>query len=304
MRHRRFCFFQIAVAIVFIVLPMNLKAAEIYLYNGDKISGVVHAESVDSLLLDTEAMGTITIKKKHISRIEDEQAGVQVSQPKEVPAFPWEREVSLGYFKSTGNTRRSDSTAMISFHKKTLDNEILLKVDGYYADSDRSMEARKWFLLTRYAFSFGSENRYYNFYRFEADHDRFASIRYRLTPSIGVGYWFSDEPEWKLMFEVGVGVEHTEFYDGTKNNTEGVMIPRVFFEKEVFGHSTFAQDIILYSSFEDPREVRLRGDTSFTNPLNDTLSVKWQWINEYDTDSSKTSTAHDMRFISSLLYKF
>ncbi|MFC1646156.1 YdiY family protein [Candidatus Omnitrophota bacterium] len=304
MRHWASWFLFIVTAILFIVLPVSLKAAEIYLNNGDKISGVINEESAETLILESEAMGVITINKKHISRIEDEQAVAQVSQPAEAPEFPWERELSIGYLKSTGNTKKSELTSAFSVHRKRDIDETTLKAEAYYSSSDRKMDAKKWSLLGRYALSFGFENKSFNFYRLEVDHDRFANIKYRITPSLGVGHWFSDKPEWKLMAEIGFGVEHTKFRDETKENTEPILTPRVYLEKLVFDDSKFTQDIIMYPSLKELGEVRLHGETSFVNPINDKLSLKLSWINDYDTEPASGKTRHDMRFTSSLLYKF
>ena len=75
------------------------------------------------------------------------------------------------------------------------------------------MDTQNWYGMLRYAFSFW-ERRWYNFYRLEADHDRFANIDYRIVPSCGIGYWFSDKEDYKAMAELaaqyGYNIDATE----------------------------------------------------------------------------------------------
>ena len=75
------------------------------------------------------------------------------------------------------------------------------------------------------------------FYKLEADHDRFANINYRLTPAIGLGYWFSDTDDYKLMLEAGMGIEYTKFRDSSADSDELIIIPRAFLEKKLIGNS-------------------------------------------------------------------
>ena len=143
----------------------------------------------------------------------------------------WKKEISVGYSKSTGNTQNKQLSASLSANRKTSYNEIALKGESLYTSSNNNMDTQKWYLMGRYAFSFWNK-KWYNFYKLESDHDKFANINYRITPSTGVGYWFSDSEVWKAMVEVGVGSQHTNFRDSTKSTTDAVLVPRSFFERE------------------------------------------------------------------------
>ena len=165
------------------------------------------------------------------------------------------------------------------------------------------MDAQRWNLMSRYAFSFG-EMKWYNFYKAEANHDRFANIDYRIIPSSGVGYWFSDAEDFKAMAELGLGLEYTNYRDATKDETEAVLIPRGFLQKRLWGQSRISEDLTLYPSLEDMGEYRLHSATVFSNPINDALSLELSLINDYDSDPPANIKKHDMRLISSLVYSF
>lgn len=284
---------------LFLLSPFA-SADEIYLKNNDRITGEIIKEDGRSVIVETESMGQVTIKREFLLNIEADE---QIQVVEEKPDVQWSREVSLGYNKSSGNTQNSQLATKLFIHRKTDDNEFHLQGDTHYSSSNTKMDAQRWNLMSRYAFSF-SMREWYNFYKLEANHDRFANIDYRIIPSTGVGYWFSDAQDFKAMAELGLGLEYTNYRDQTKDESELVLIPRAFVEKRLWGQSRISEDLFLYPSLEEWGEYRLHSATVFSNPINDTLALELSLINDYDCDPPANIKKHDMRLISSLVYSF
>ena len=215
----------------------------------------------------------------------------------------WDKNISVGYNKTSGNTQNSQSSLNIYLNRKTQDDEFTIKGDSYHSSSNGRMDAQKWYGMIRYAYSFW-ERKWYNFYRLEGDHDRFANINYRAIPAAGVGYWFYDTPALKAMIEGALGLEHTDFRDDTKDNDEAIFVGRGFLEKKVFGDSRILQDAYFYPSLSEAGEYRVRSETSFINPINDMLSLKISLALDYDSSPPKDTKKTDTRFITSLQYSF
>lgn len=217
----------------------------------------------------------------------------------------WQGEVSAGYDRTSGNTHASQLTvsALINRNRKHVD-EITLKGEMYYSSSERKMNAQKWYGMGRYAFSFGQDKKWYNFYGLEGDHDRFANIDYRLIPAAGLGYWFFDSEEMKLMSEVAVGLEHTDYRDQTKDTDEIVLIPRIFFEKTLFGKSKISQDVYAYPQVEDFNNYRVHSETTLTSPVTERLSLRLSLIDDYNSSPPADTKKNDIRAVSSLTYSF
>ena len=286
---------------LFLLFPKILFAGEIYLKNGDKLSGRIIEKSKSAVVIKTEALGVLSIDRKFVRQVITDKEVTEARLKKEEEI--WQREVSLGYNKSSGNT--DDSQFLTSFYanRKTDHDEFTTKGDFLYSSSNSEMNAQKWLVSSRYAFSFW-DRKWYNFYKLESDHDRFASVDYRILPSIGIGYWFSDEDDWKAMAELGAGLEHTNFRDETNDSDEMVLIPGAFFEKRMFNKSRIKEDIYLYPSLGDTGEFRLRSETVFENPIDDKLSLRFSLVDDYNSDPAKNSKKNDVRFISSLVYSF
>jgi putative salt-induced outer membrane protein YdiY len=227
----------------------------------------------------------------------------------------WQSEVSAGYNKSGGNTETEQvyGNLFINRNNKHID-EWTLKGDTFNSSTDDKRDGQKRYGMLRYAFSFGDTKKWYNFYRIEGDHDWSAHIDYRITPATGVGYWFFDLPDLKLMAEVAFGREYTEYIDfikdrdeDFKDREEGELIPRAYFEKGFFEKSKITQNIIAYPALDDLSNYRVRSETIFTTAITDTFSLSLSLLEEYtsdppqvESDPSQEIDNHDWRFMTSL----
>jgi len=299
-----FLVYMIASMLLYLSLSYSgfVYADEIYLKNGDRISGKIIEEQGDSVAIDTEAVGSITINKRFVDRIvvseEIKKASVREEKDK-----LWHRKISVGYNKSSGNTQNNQVSTHLYANRKTGHDEFTMKGEVYYSSTNKKMDSQKWYGMGRYAFSFW-DRKWYNFYKLETDHDRFANIDYRAIPSIGTGYWFSDEPDWKAMVELAIGFEHTNFRDAFKSSNEAVLVPRGFFKKKFIKGLSLLQDIFLYPSLEAHGKYRLHSETALINPINDHMSWKISFIDEFNSDPTGSAKKNDYRLISSLDYVF
>ncbi|MBN2483937.1 MAG: DUF481 domain-containing protein [Candidatus Omnitrophica bacterium] len=284
-----------------IVIPF-VHADEIYLNNGDKITGKVTADSGDTITLSTEAAGTITVKREFVEKVMTDEA-IETAQRKEQARSLWEKDVALGYSQANGNTQNRQFSAQVQAIRKTDSDEFTIKGNSYYGSTNKKMDTQKWYGMLRYGQSW-TNRKWYRFVKLEADHDYFGNIDYRLIPSSGIGYWFADTEEWKARLEMAAGFEHTHFRDTTKNKNEFVLVPRAFLEKQLFENTTLSEDITVYPSLEKFSAYRVRSETALVNALNEHLSLKVSFIWDYDAEPSLGTKESDTQLISSLVYSW
>jgi len=280
----------------------NIEDVEIYLKNGDRVSGKVVSENQNQITIENQILGTVSIKKEFLDKVVTDEE-IKVDEIQEEKSKLWQKEISIGFNKLSGNTKNSQFLMSLYTNRKTDYNEFSTKGNIFYSSTNKKIDTQKWNGMIRYAFSFW-KRQWYNFYKLESDHDRFANINYRIIPSIGIGYWFSDISDWKAMTEVGIGLEHTNFRGDTKDSNEAVLIPRAFFEKGLFGKSRISQDIIFYPSLTESGEYRLYSETAFINPINEKFSLRFSFIDDYNLNPTKDTKKNDTRLISSLSYSF
>ena len=189
-------------------------------------------------------------------------------------------------------------------NRKTDHDEFTLKGSGLYASTKRDPDTEKWYGMIRYAYNFW-EQKLYNFYKFESDHDKFSNVYVRLLPSAGIGYWFSKERAFKGLLELAVGYENTYFMDDSSAKTEIVLVPRFFAEARLFGDATLSQDLVFYPSLNYFGDYRLQSETSLKNPLSEKLFLRLSLIDNYNSNPEKTGTLkNDLQFLTTLGYKY
>ena len=298
----------ILISSVIFLCQANVHSEEIYLKNRDRITGEIIEEGEESISVNTEAMGKVSVRRDLIERIVksgEEEPAKDSEIAERAEDVIWHREISASYSTIRGNTENDQlSVSFFIDRNKVHVNEITLKGNVFLSATDEETDAEKYYGMGRYAFSFGETKRWYNFYRIEGEHDRFAEIDYRLVPSTGVGYWFCNLPKTRMMAEMAIGLEHSDYRSESGDNNEVVLIPRAFLETRLFVNSKISQDITLYSSLRDAGEFRLRSETTFTNPLTDKLSLNFSFIDDYNSDPPEDAEKNDLRFTSSLSLSF
>jgi putative salt-induced outer membrane protein YdiY len=308
-------FFFITVALLQIS-AISSFADVIYLKNNDRLTCVIVYESDDEISVIAESVGKVTINKALIERVERQGQEIVLDRqalPTTVPEKTqspdndvlWKREISAGFHRATGNTREDNFAGSLLIHRnhKHVD-EWMIKGNMFYSSTKRKMDRQKWFLSGRYAYSFGRDKKWYNFYRLEADHDRFADIDYRFVPAGGFGYWFFDTDKTRLMAEVGAGIERTHFKSNAKDASDWVLIPRAWFEKKIFENITISQGISYYAAFEDFDHYRLRSETACDFLINSQLKLRFSVFDDYNSNPTKDTKKNDLRFMTSLAYSF
>lgn len=291
--------------VLFVLLGVNSYADEVYLRNQDKITGTILEENAENVSIKTEAMGIVSVKKDSIERIVKEKDVEIAEGGKKSEKITWQGEISAGYNATRGNTETEEMSlrALVSRNNKHVD-EWTFKGDLFYSSADKKMNAQKWYGMGRYAFSFGKTRKWYNLYRLEADHDRFANIHVRTIPAVGIGYWFFDNPDTKLLAEGAVGLRYVDFRDESEDDIAVVLIPRAYGEKKLFKILTISEDIYFYPTIDDFNNYRIHSETACTVDINEKLALRISFIDDYNSNPTEDAEKNDISFISSLVYSF
>lgn len=219
-----------------------------------------------------------------------------------VPA-KWTGNIFFGFNQTGGNTQKGSGSLEAQAARKMESSELSLKGHIFYSESNKKMDGQKWDALSKYSFDFGREKSWYNFYQLFVDHDYFADIDYRLTPSTGLGYHILRRPEWTWDADGGLGYRVTKFRsDGTDESLTAVA--HTYMKKTVFQRAALSEDITVYPSFKRDAGVSLRSETAFTNPLTEKFDLQLKYIIDHNTEPGAGKKKTDTQFIAGLNYKF
>lgn len=275
-------------------------ADEVYLDNGDRLTGSITSATKDKLTIHSDAAGDVTLDRKHVQRVEPAS---RLDELAVKPPKLWSGDAALGYNLAAGNTRTSLADLKISAARKTDQDELDLKTEDSYASSDSKMSSQKYYGLAQYSQKYGARNQWYRYVKQEADHDRFANINYRLIPSAGVGYHFFDEPDWKLQLEAGVGLQYTHFRDDTKDATQLIVDPRLYVERTIH-KLKLSEDLTVYPALTGADGVRLHSESAAQYPISTRWSGRLSLIDDYNSKPAASAKTNDVDLVSSLAYSF
>ncbi len=279
------------------------QAAIVRLHNGDQLTGRIVAEQPHQVQLEHEVLGLLSIKKAQVVELVRDEP-VAASPYATVPEPEWVRQIALGYNVSSGNTEDEGFTGKLAMNRKTGHNEWTAQTEGAYASSAGTMITQRYDGSLRYAFSFGPDLAWYNFYKVQGSHDRFANVDGRLVASSGIGYWFADREDWKAMAEVGLGWERTNFRRVTPSRSDPVLVPRAYAQTALWGDSTLSQNVVVWPSLGDLSEYRLRAETVLDHPVTGGMSLQLRFVDEYQSEPGDSAKRNDARLTSSLVYAF
>lgn len=296
-----------AFAAFFLLISVCAHADQVYLDNGDRLTGKVLEANEESVVVETVSAGTVSVKRSAVTKMEPmnkiPSAGPYEAQP--APVF--KGEAAAGYAQAGGNTRSSQMYGSFLASRKLKDSELQFKGNADYSSQESKMNGQRYYLTGRYDQRFGeTDRRWYRFFKQEFEHDRFTNVQYCLIPSVGAGYWFADTPDWKLMTEAGVGLDHTHYRDLQKDTDELILVPRLYFERRL-GKFRLSEDLNLYPALTGTSKLRIRLETALEYPLSDRLSSRFSLIDDYNSEPQAGLDGvqkNDWRVISSLVYSF
>jgi putative salt-induced outer membrane protein YdiY len=216
----------------------------------------------------------------------------------------WTGDVFLGYNQSNGNTKKSAASASAQALKKFEHSQFLLKGNMLYSKSNNKMDGQKWDVLSKYSLDFGKGYKWYNFYQVLVDHDYFADIDYRVTPTAGIGYHIAASEDWTWDADAGFGYRITRHRINTQADDEApTAVAHTFMKKRVFDKAFLSEDLTAYPGLRADDGIIIRSETAFTNPLRADTDLEVKYIVDYNSEPAGQKKT-DTQLIAGIKYKF
>ena len=213
---------------------------------------------------------------------------------------PWESSVSVGLTITRGNSDTVLFTANALAQRKGPVNEISLGADGTYGENDDVRSAGSAHGFAQYNRLFTEH--WYGYARFDALHDAVAEVKYRLSFSPGIGYYFIKNPRTRLSAEFGPGVIHEKVGD----ETDTYMSLRF---AERFEHK-FSDTVRIWQSVEFLPQVDrfhnyiINAEAGVETGLSKKLALRVYAQDTYDNEPAEGRKKNDIKLVSAVAYKF
>lgn len=223
------------------------------------------------------------------------------------PDTGWKSSAAAGLTLTRGNSSTLLATLGASTGKKWDANEISLGIDGAYGKSKDSTGNNQTTAGSAHAFMQYNRlfnERLYGYLRIEGLHDAVADIRYRLTLSPGLGYYFIKQKKTDLSAEVGPGLVVERL--GSDNKTYVTLRVGEKFHHEISDRARIWEmaDIMpqvdKFSHYLINAELGIEADLT----ADKRLSLRAVLQDSYNSQPAQGRYKNDAKIITAIAYKF
>jgi len=239
---------------VFFLLAHPAMADEVYLKNGDLITGTLetsedgllvvkttYAEKIEAKWEEIVCINSdkeVTLLLKNNERIVgraacptlgtiqliDEETGKRrdfslaelqmINPPPPPPEVTYKALANLGGAINTGNTHSKTLNSSAKFQARSKKQRLYLEGKFNYGESEGKEDQRNWLTGAKYDY-FWTE-KFYTYLRPFAEYDKFQDLNLRFITAAGPGYQFIDTETASLFAELGPAY----FYEDYKNDRD------------------------------------------------------------------------------------
>ena len=256
------------ISTIFLSLPYPAMADEVYLKNGDLITGEIETSEDGLLVVETAYAKKIMVKWDEVScvssekevtlllknnekivgraecptlgsiRFVEEKTGESrdfslaelqgINPPPPPPEVTYKALVNVGGAINTGNTRSKTLNSSARFQARSKIQRLYLEGKFNYGESDGDENERNW--LTGAKYDYFWTKKLYTYLRPFAEYDKFQDLDLRFIAAAGPGYQFIDTGTASLFAELGPAY----FYEDYSNDKDNEYVASRFAEAVKF----------------------------------------------------------------------
>ena len=321
-------------------LALPLRADEVVLTNGDKLTGKVGEITGDKMKFDSPVLGEITIDMANVRTFStDAPATIQpkaaprvqgkitegdakkvttesgqtftLSEVKSVnpPPTRWTGFLLANLSIARGNTETVDAgveaLAVVRRDTDTADDRFTLSGSYNFASTgtgDDSVTTEENVTATAKYDRYFTEKLYgHGIVTYEKDH--IADLKFRLTPGVGVGYQWLESPTFNLQTEAGVSYVFEDFDPGGDNDFVALRLA-YHVDKKLSDTVLVFHNVEYLPAFEDFEDYLIRADAGLQADLTKTFFSQFKVEWDYDSTPAPGRDKSDYRYLVGVGWRF
>ena len=316
-------------------------ADEIKFKNGDRLTGTITEADGGKLKIASKVAGDVTVDLKDVETFSTDapldvrlKDGTMLHQRFDAGAAPgtvnaaagprreialtdlktitpklgkWTGSVVAGGLLTRGNSHTTSLNLSAAATRRGEDDRISA-IAGYTFASQAndtgggtSASADAWFAGAKYDRFFTDE--FYGYGLARADHDRIADLNLRLSPGVGVGYQWVEQPDFNFLTEVGLSLVYEDYDPGpTDTHLAGRLAYHVDrkFNEQVLGF----HNLEYLPSVEDISDFNVNADAGVRASLTKTMFTEFKVEWKYDATPAPDAAKNDLRYLLGLGWSF
>jgi len=212
----------------------------------------------------------------------------------------WKSSVHFGASVSQGNSENSLVTAGFTLDKKRGQNEYFAKLS--YAYGKDSGNVNKDEILASASWKRVNSSDYYTGIRMDYRRDELADISHRMGATLLQGMFLIKEEKKWLAPEIGIGFSSQEI---SNESSESMNIyAGVHSEFKLSDKTRLYENFSIFSPVDQMENYWIYGEIGIETILTDRISLKLFIQDQYEASPAKGREHNDLRFITSIEYRF
>jgi putative salt-induced outer membrane protein YdiY len=224
----------------------------------------------------------------------------------------WNGRITVGLGLREGNTEQSEITGRASLAREGTNTRLGIEYNGVYGSFDKVKNTNNHRGQTTYDY-FLTRDLFLTPGDFEAFTDEFQNISYRLTPTVGAGYFLVRRPALDWEVRLTVGYQHTRIDSAEMGESKTSENAAIVFSTTADAELTSSVDLILeyQLQFISPDTGRTNHhsvttlEVELTSVIDLDVSFVWDRIESPETESDgDTPKTDDFRLSVGLAIEF
>ncbi len=327
--------FTVVLCISWAAVP--LVADEIYLVNGDHITGKVKKLVDGKLTLESELAGKLTIDLANIKTLKTDEPvevrlndgtgfkqrlvssgagkfgieGDQALKPQDFevatissinkPVPTWHGDISGAIVSTHGNTTIDTQNLSVNLRKRTENDRVLLTTDyirGRQENPDTGeKEVTQDEWKMRGKYDYFFTKKAYGFLESRYERDRIAELDRRVVVGVGAGYQWVESDEFNFSTEAGVASVYEKYENQTDSTSQVSGQLGYHLDKKLNNTLTFINDLTYYPGFEQFSDYLLTTTAEIRAKISDAMFTNFKVVFDYDSTPAEDAGSTDVKYI-------
>ncbi len=325
-------------------LSAYAKGDEVFFNNGDHLTGKIEGLTDNKLSISSAVAGKIAVDLKDVKTFRTDgpitlqlkdgtvihqrvvagpdgqftaapggeiaPQNFQIAQIKKVNPTPdrWTGNVVIGGFIARGNTDIDSFTASGHAVRRTETDRLTLDAGYLYARQKPNDGGKKqrtednWFVEGTYDHFF--TKKFYAYANARVERDLIANLSLRLTPGVGLGYqWFDNPNDLSFSTEGGVSWLYRDYNNDGSDESVAVRLA-YHLKKKINEHFTIFNDFEYFPGLDSIDDFYFNTDAGMHVALTDSLFTEFKIEYRHDERPAPNSQKDDVRYTMGVGWKF
>jgi putative salt-induced outer membrane protein YdiY len=334
----------IYLAVYLFCLPIAADADQVYLINGDRLTGTIAQLEDGKITIKTELLGNVEIVIENIQTFSSDdplemllrdgtvvnqpvrsapQGSVQTTGGESIPPqtvalsqiksfYPstprWEGDISIAMTHTTGNTKTESLSGSANLSKRTKNDRTTLGGDYARRDEEESDEIQsnttEDWMKLRGKYAYFLTQKFYLFGEGRYERDRIADLDSRTVLGGGGGYQWIESNTTNFATELGLAAVQERYSGVSSHETDFSGQAGYHFDHRFNSIFQLMHDLTYYPALADPSDYYLSSSAEIRAAMSKNMFANFKFLFDYDATPAESKGSTDVKYLLGVGYKF